>query len=68
MKKMRSYINLQILFKSIEHKSKRLYYSNKILQCKDSAKKARDVMKELIGKSRNAESSLPKKFVIEKKK
>ena len=47
---------------------KKIYYSSKILEFKNNATKIWGVMRELIGKIRNNESSLPKKFVIEKKK
>ena len=56
------------LFESIKRKFKKTYYSSKILQFKNNAKKTWGVMKELRGKIRNAESSLPKKLVTEKKK
>ena len=56
------------LFEFVKRKSKRIYYSSKILEFKNNTKKACGVMKELIGKIRNTESSLPKKLVIEKKK
>ena len=60
----KSYINL---FESVKRKSKRVYYSSKILELKNNAKKTWGVMKELIAKTRNTESSLPIKLVIEKK-
>ena len=72
---MRSYINLtkvflnplnkscESLFQSVKRKSERVYYSSK-----NNAKKIWGVMKELIGKIRNTESSLPKTFFIEKNK
>ena len=44
-----------------------LGYLSKILEFKKNAKKTWGVMKELIGKTRNTESSLPIKLVIEKK-
>ena len=47
---------------------KKIYYSSKILEFKNNATKIWGVMRELIGKIRNNESSLPKKYVIEKKK
>ena len=46
---------------------KKIYYSSKILEFKNNATKIWGVMRELIGKIRNNESSLPKKLVIEKK-
>ena len=72
---MRSYINLtkvflnplnkscESLFQSVKRKSERVYYSSK-----NNAKKIWGVMKELIGKIRNTESSLPKTLFIEKNK
>ena len=45
-----------------------MYYLSKILQLKSNTKKTWGVMKELICKIRNTESSLPKKLVIEKKR
>ena len=39
-----------------------------MLEFKNNAKNTGGVMKELMGKIRNAESSVPKKLVIEKKK
>ena len=47
---------------SVKLKSKRVYYSSKILEFKNNAKKTWGVMKELIGKGRNTESSLPIKL------
>ena len=61
------YKSYKSLFESIKHKSKRIYHSSKILEIKNNAKKIWGVMKELIGKARNTESSLPIKLVIEKK-
>ena len=55
------------LFESVKRKSKRIYYSSKILEFKNNAKKIWGFMKELIGIIRNTESSLPKRLVIEKK-
>ena len=67
MKKIRSYINLtKVFLNPLNVKSKRIYYL--LFEFKDNAKKTWDVMKELIGKARNTESSLPIKLVIEKKK
>ena len=47
---------------------KKIYYLSKILEFKNNAMKIWGVMRELIGKIRNNESSLPKRLVIEKKK
>ena len=61
------YKSYKSLFESVKRKSKRIYYSSKILQFKNNAKKTWSVMKELIGKARNTKSSLSIKLVIEKK-
>ena len=53
------YKSYKSLFESVKRKSKRIYYSSKILEFKNNAKKTWGVMKELIGKARNTESSLP---------
>ena len=61
------YKSYKSLFESVRRKSKMIYYSSKILEFKSNAKKTWGVMKELIGKTRNTESSLPIKLVIEKR-
>ena len=61
------YKSYKSLFESVKRNSKRIYYSSKILEFKNNAKKSWGVMKELIGKARNTESSLPIKLLIEKK-
>ena len=66
-KNKKLYKSYKSLFESVKCKSKRIYYSSKILEFKNNAKKTWGVMKELIGKIRNTASSLPKKLVIEKK-
>ena len=64
---MRLYKYYRSLFESVKRKSKRIYYSSKILEFESNAKKTWGVMKELIGKTHNTESTLSKKLVIEKK-
>ena len=66
-KNVKLYKSYKSLFESVKCKSKRIYYSSKILEFTNNAKKTWGVMKELIGKTRNTESSLPIKLVIEKK-
>ena len=48
------------LFETVKHKSNKIYYSSKILEFKNNARRTWGVMKELIGKILNTESSLPK--------
>ena len=56
--KLRSYINLTIFFfESVKRKSKRIYYSSKTLEFNNNVKNVWGVMKELMGKIRNTESS-----------
>ena len=64
---MKSYKSQESLFVYTKHKSKKIYYLSKILEFRNNAKKIWGVMKELIGKICNIESSLPKTFVILKK-
>ena len=52
------------MFQSIRHKSKKSYYSQKIIEYKDNTKKTWNVMKELIGKTRKSEPHLPGKLLI----
>ena len=52
------------MFESIKHKSKKSYYSQKIIEYKNNAKKTWNVMKELIGKTRKSEPHLPGKLLI----
>ena len=47
-------------------KSKWKYYSKKLLQFQDDAKKTWRIMKEVIGKSKFIHSTLPRKIVINK--
>ena len=61
------YKSYKSLFESVKRKSKRIYFSSKILEFKNKAKKTWGVMKEQIGKAGNTESSLPIKLAIEKK-
>ena len=44
------------MFESIKQKSKKCYYSQKIIEYKDNAKKTWDVMKELMGKTKTSGS------------
>ena len=46
------------MFEPIKHKSKKSYYSQKIVEYKDNAKKSWNVMKELVGKTRKSEPDL----------
>ena len=54
------------MFESIKHKSKRNYYTQKILEYKNNAKKTWNIMKEVIGKTNKSGSRLPTKLVINK--
>ena len=56
---------MQKSFESVKRNSKSIYYSSKKLEFKNNAKITWRVMKELMGKIHNTESTLPKKPVIE---
>ena len=49
------------MFETIKCKSKRNYYSQNILEYKNNAKKAWNIMKEVIGKTNKPGSRLPDK-------
>ena len=50
------------MFEPVKHKSKKIYYSQKIIEYKDNDKNAWNVMKELIAKARKLEPHLPGNF------
>ena len=52
------------LFESIKTKSKKMYYSNKLLKYKDDARKTWSIMKDIIGKAKISKSFLPPKIRI----
>ena len=54
------------LFETIERKSKKNYYTEKILSFKGDAKKTWKTMKDLIGKAKMDKSSLPQKTKLKK--
>ena len=54
------------MFETIKRKSRRNYYSQKILEHKNNAKKSRNIMKEVIGKTNKSGSRLPIKLLINK--
>ena len=54
------------MFETIKRKSKRIYYSQKILEYKTNAKNTWNIMKEVIGKTNKSGSRLPTKLVIKK--
>ena len=54
------------MFEIIKHKSKRNYYSQKVLEYKNNAKKTWNIMKEVIGKTNKSGSRLLTKLLINK--
>ena len=60
------YKDYRKIFQTITMKSKRKYYSEKLLQFQGDAKKTWRIMKEVIGKSKLIHSTLPRKIVINK--
>ena len=54
------------LFETITMKSKRKYYSEKLLQFQGDAEKTWRIMNEIIGKSKLIHSTLPRKIIINK--
>ena len=53
------------MFESIKHNSKKRYYSQKIVQCKDNAKQIWNVVERLTDKTRKLEPHLPGKLLID---
>ena len=60
------YKDYRKIFQTITMKSKRKYYSEKLLQFQGDAKKTWRIMKEVIGKSKLIHSTLPRKIIINK--
>ena len=58
------YKDYRKLFETVTMKSKRKYYSEKLLQFQGDGKKTWRIMKEVIGKSKLIHSTLPRKIII----
>ena len=58
-----SYENYRKLFESIKQRAKSQYYSKMILHYKDN-KKTWQIMKEVIGKGKFVNNSLPKHLIL----
>ena len=54
------------MFETIKHKSKRNYYSQKMLEYRNNAKKTCNIIKEVIGKTNKSGSCLLSKLVTTK--
>ena len=54
------------MFETIKRKSKRNYYSQKILEYENNSKKTWNIMKEALGKTNKPGSRLPTKLVIKR--
>ena len=59
------YKDYKNLFEIIKRKSKKQFYSEKLIKFQGNAKKAWSIMKELIGKNKIYNSSFPQKIVID---
>ena len=59
-----SYKNYRKLFESIKQRAKSLYYSKMILHYKDNIKKTWQIMKNVIGKGKLVNNSLPKHLIL----
>ena len=60
-----SYKNYRKLFESIKQRAKSQYYSKMILHYKDNIKKTWQIMKEVIGKDKLVNNSLPKHLILQ---
>ena len=61
-----TYKTYKNLFETTKRKSKKNYYSEKILSVKVDAKKIWKTMRDLIGKTKMKKSSLPQKVRVKK--
>ena len=59
-----SYKNYRKLFESIKQRAKSQYYSKMILHYKDNLNKTWQIMKEVIGKGKLVNKSLPKHIIL----
>ena len=59
-----SYKSYRKLFESIKQRAKSQYYSKMILHYKDNIKKTWQIMKEVIGKGKLVNNSLPKHLIL----
>ena len=59
------YKDYKNLFEIIKRKSKKQFYSEKLMKFQGNAKKTWPIMKELIGKNKIYKSSFPQKIVID---
>ena len=59
-----SYKNYRKLFESIKQRAKSQYYSKMILHYKDNIKKSWQIIKEVIGKGKLVNNSLPKHLIL----
>ena len=62
------YKNYKNLFETIKKRSKKLHYSKLIIKYKENIKKTWSVIKEAIGKEKNYQQSLPKKYLWKKRR
>ena len=63
-----NYFERKNLFESIKRKSKKSYFSKKILQYKNNMKKTWSVMKEIIAKMHHhSKSKFPRRLFVDKK-
>ena len=60
------YKNYKKLLETIKKKAKKTYYSKKLIKCAGNIKKAWNVMKDIIGKSKIKLTNLPHKVTINK--
>ena len=53
------------LFKILKEKSKKIYYSRKLENCKQNMKKTLGTIKQVIGKTKTFKNDIPKRMVID---
>ena len=61
----KKYKTYKSLFEILKEKSKKIYYSRKLENCKQNMKKTWDTIKQVIGKTKTFKNDIPKKMVID---
>ena len=61
----KKYKTYKSLFEILKEKSKKIYYSRKLENCKQNMKKTWDTIKQIIGKTKTFKNDIPKRMVTD---
>ena len=61
-----NYKNYKRLFENVKNRSKKNYFSERLITYKNNVKKTWNVIKEVIGSTKSSKHSLPKRIVVNK--